>query len=345
MLFRTVLMPFIKVFQWSGLTPFSLSAEKPKSFWRSEQFHFAAITALNLMINLFGGIRNLKRIYHNHQPKEGHPKVVAYTHLLVGFIMRTNAITVLVESWANRSTQKKLLSTFDEIQIIFTEKLYLEIEDCSLRARFVKLMIFGIVKNVTLAALILTGLIFAFKWYTLYVWILMCVPFYTSALFYAQWMVYVDTIRFNIGRVNECLIRMSEEEGNGDFLIRTIDAFERLAYLRKSFSKIWQASILINRCFRWSLFIGNSTDLYFMVINFYWIIYSMVNFDFSSWSDNIFFSTLACLILMNFLVICMICEDISTTVSPFLHPTEMKIPDYCQFHQILHRAYVLHSLK
>lgn len=329
MSFRAVLVPFIRISQWCGLSPFPLVKEKPKSFWQSEAFQFTAVAVVNLLINLAACTSNLIRIVCDHQLVMGHSKLFSYTHILVGFITRIHTITVLIESYSKRSIQMKLFATFDEIEKIFKEKLNLGMDRRQLRIRFSKFIIIWAVKNAAIVILILLGFI-EFTWYTLYVEIMTFVPFYTSALFYAQWMVYADVVRSNIERMNECLAKMNDEKGinrlptDGQIFqvevssVRTLDEFERLIDLRKCFRKIWYASALINRCFRWSLFIGNSTDLYMLVGNLYWILYHMVALDIDSWYRIAFNAMCAGMISTNVIIMSMICEDINAKVSCFI---------------------------
>lgn len=329
MLFRTILAPFIRIFQWSGLSPFPLTAKKPASFWESKNCQFATITSVNLLLNIVPGIYSLVFNYLNYQPKDRYSKLVSYTHLLTGFILRINTITMLIESVSKRSTQAKLFKAFDKIEYIFTEKLNFQSKMCPPRVRFRKFMIIWVVKNVVFATLIGFSFMSAIVWYRLYVSIVMYVPFYTSTLFYAQWMVYVDVVRFNIERLNEIIMEMDDVNRsdqlptNGQifqvetFSDRTYDACERFSQLRKCFSEIWQASILTNQCFRWSLLIGIGTDLYMLVVNLYFIVYSVVNSNFDSWVHTAIAAVLVVVTSTNFLVISMVCECISVDVSWF----------------------------
>lgn len=326
MSFRAVLVPFIRFFQWSGLSPFPLAMEKSKSFWQSGAFQFTAVTVVNLLINLAACTSNLIRIIYDHQFIMGHSKLFSYTHIIVGFITRIHAITLLIESYSKRSIQMKLFTTFDEIEKIFKEKLNREMDKRQLRIRFSKFIIIWVMKNVAVVVLIILGFI-EFTWYTLYVEIITIVPFHTSALFYAQWMMYTDVIRSNIERMNECLAKMSDGKNINRFpmvgqifqveasSIRTLDEFDRLIDIQKCFGKIWYASALINRCFRWSLFIGTSTDLYQLVGNLYWILYHMLALNIDSWYRIAFGAVCAGMIATNVIIMSMICEDIKAKVS------------------------------
>lgn len=325
---RKKLPPFFRIFQWNGLSPVSLVAEKPKSFWRREAFLFSAITLMSLFINFSTGVHYLSRVFLNYQFKKGHSKLFAYTYMLVGVVTRINAVTVLTESYARRSMQTDLLTTFDEIETIFREKLNFESKKRQLQVRIFKFIIIAILKIVAMAAFVILGSSLSFQWQKLYISIVVVfIPFYTNNFFYAQWMMYVDMVRFNIEKVNEYLLKIGDEKHIDRLLtdgritqleaslIPTMDACERLTHLRKCYSKIWHASVLINRCFRWSFFINNSKDLYLLVTNLYWILFHVVKLNFFSRYNTAFCVAVAGMILMNFIIISLVCEDINVRVS------------------------------
>lgn len=329
MLFRTVLVPFIQIFQWSGLSPFPLDANKSKSFWRTETLQFAAITVVNLLINLVAGIHILSCAYFDSQPKMGYSKLFLYTHVMQGFILRTNAISALIESLTKRSIQTELLSTFDEIENIFAEKLNFKLQNCQIKMRFTTYVVIWIVKNTIMAVILILSFILTFDWYMMYLTIVTFMPFFTSTLSNAHWMIYVDVIRFNIERLNTCLMEMRDNVKCIDWHptneqifdvkalpTHTMDACERLVHLRSCFSKMWQASLMINDCFRWSFFINNGNDLYVLVVNLFWIFYRMMHSS-GSWIKITFYAFFAGLTLMKFVVVSVICEDINAEVSSY----------------------------
>lgn len=325
MLFRTVLSPIIQIYQWSGLSPFSLFTKKHKPAWQNDSFRFIAITAANLLINLIAGIHNLTRF--DYKANEVNSKMVAYTELLVTIILRAHAITVLIESCLKRSIQSELLASFDEIEQIFTKKLNHQMEKRPLRTRFRKFIIICFGKNVAIACVLILGVIAIQEWESVYYFFVTCLAFYTSTLSYAQWMVYVDVIRYNIERTNDCLMEMGDvdridwTQNQTDGYIFHIETFtmsntcDRLDQLRKCANKTWHASIQINRCFRWSIFVGSGNELFLLVINLYWILYCLMNSIFNSWYDIVFCAVWASMILSNLLVTSMLCEDINAEVS------------------------------
>lgn len=316
-----MLAPFIRIYQWSGLSPFPLFANNCKSIWRNESFRFIAITIVNLLISITACYCSL--IYFDYQSNLG-----SYINLLMTLNVFAHAFAVLIESCSKRSIQSELLTTFDEIEKIYAENLGHRMNERQLRCRFLKFTIIWILKNAFITFANILYMIAAQQYYeSLYYAIAIFLPFYTSTLSYAQWLAYVDVVRYNIERTNDCLLKMGETnnidwlgtEGH-IFCIKPVatDAFDtckRLIHLRKCFNKIWLASTLINRCFHWSLIIGSGNEMCLFVINLYWILLNLTYC--SSWPDVTFSAIWAGMILSNFLAISMICEDINIEVSVF----------------------------
>lgn len=317
-----MLAPFLRICQWSGLSPFPLFAKNSKPIRRNDSFRFVA-TVVNLLVNTTGCIYSLVRFNYRGN-------LSSYMELLMVLNVCTHAISVLIESCSKRSIQSKLLTTFDEIEKILDERLNHRMEERQLRRRFLKFTIIWIVKNTVLTFASILGVIAAQQYENVYYVIATFLPFYTSTLSYAQWLVYVDVTRYNIERTNDCLLKMGDAnridrlgmEGK-IFCIKpvAIDAFEtckKLIHLRECFNKIWLASTLINRCFHWSLIIGSGNEMCLFVINLYWMLYCLVKLPYSSsWPDIAFCALWAGFILSNFLAISMICEDINNEVSSF----------------------------
>lgn len=318
MSFRNILAPIFRIFQWSGLSPLSLIAKKSRFSWRNETFKFVVVTVALLLINFGASIYILATL----KPR---PVLYWYQRMLVLLSLRIHAITVLIESFAKKSIQSELFATFDEIEKIFGSRLHLKTDNHRLRLRFRRFIIIWIFGNVTFLALSLIDIAsIPFKWYNLYYLVVLCLPFCTSTLSYVQWMVCVDAIRFNIERVNECLVgdnkRTVKFRTNRHIFcpealsIDTYDACKRLEQLRICLAKMWLASIQINDCFRWALLVGSGISLLCLVVNLHWILLSLVAQALFSWYDIGLCAFWACQIWSNFLIISLICEDINSKV-------------------------------
>lgn len=328
MLFRTILAPIHRIFQWSGLSPFLLVAKKCKLFGRSDSFGFTTLTSVNLLLNLIVGAQNV--IQTDYNVTRSFDRLIIYGDLLMGLILRVHAITVLIECYAKRSIQSKLLAKFDEIGNIFAGRLNTRSNKRQLRRRFKKFIAIWLVKLAAFSLVMLLGPKYTFEWSNVYNLIVVLIAFYASALSYAQWLVYVDAIRYNIERMNVCLVKMRDAQRIewfptdchivrvvGAVSVDTLDAYDRLVQLRRCFYKTWQATALINRCFRWSLLIGISNGVFNVVFSVYSILYGLLTLKLLPWYDAVACTFWASLLSSDFIIISLICEDIDADVSTF----------------------------
>lgn len=324
MSFRTVLLPIIRVFRWSGLSPFPLLPSKQcNSVGRCDSIRYTAISVIIFLLILWSCIVNLRRYDYLLSVDSN---MSDYIELFMILIPRIHTFSVLIDSSTNRLNQSRLLTIFDEIETVFAQKLNMPMEKRQLRTRFWRFIIICFVKNVAIASIFLFSVLAVQTWTSVYHSSMAFLAFYTSTLSYAQWMVYVDVIRYNIERLNASLVKMGDhnriqrlQEDRYIFRVEifSLDAFdtcERLIYLRQCFNKTWQASMLINRCFRWSLLFGSGNELFLLVVNLYWILYCLVNSKFTLWLDIVLCSVWAITNLSNLFVVSMLCEDIKAKV-------------------------------
>lgn len=318
MSFRTVLAPIIQIFRWFGISSFPLFHREGASFWRKESLRFVAITFVNILINFCACIRDLSGF--DYGAETFYERVLMCVLILLTVLLRTHAITVLVESCAKRSIQLRLLTTFDGIEKIFAEYLNMPSQKQRLVARFRKYIVIWIVKNGLIVLVLSCNILLQEEWFRMINVAFLLIAFSTIGLSITQWLVYVDVVRFNLERINVCLANISNEAIPGiarDARLR-IHVFdgsekcERIIQLRKCLSKTWQASMMIDRLFRWSTFICSGNELILLVINLYWILYTVVVAG--EWSDIFFCSYWALVICSNFTFISMICEDINSKV-------------------------------
>lgn len=328
MSFRSVLMPIIRLFQWSGLSPFQLIDNNGKYVQQSDSFRFTLITAVNLVINLVMGIATtIQTDFGVTQPVD---RLNVYGDLMTTSTVRIHAIAVLIESYAQRSIQLKLIAKLDEIEKILSEDFNLGIDKQRLRYRFNKFIAIWLVKMVTFLLTLLLGPLSTFTSCNLHFLVVMFTAFYPSTLSFAQWLVYVDTMRYIVEKMNVCLTELNDASQvqwppDDGYIFHVVEVFsndaidvcERLSKLRLCYCKTWQASALLNRCFRWSFMIGASTGALLIVTYLYSTLYGLLTLKTFPWYDALFCISLTSLLLSDFLFISLICEDISDDVSIF----------------------------
>lgn len=321
MSFRAVLAPIIRVFRWVGLSSFPLSHQESESFWREKSLAFAAITIVNVLVNLLMAIEDISEI--NFARVSFHARIELYVDLVLTCLLRIHTITVLMESCIKRSIQLSLLTTFDGIEAVFAENLNLPVDNRQL-PRFRKFIIISIVQSGLIAVVYIAGVLSQGYWLPMISTMFVLLAFCVISLSNAQWLVFVDAVRFNLERINVCLAKMGDAESQ-EYMrtVRDIPGLnesengERIVQLRKCLNGTWKASLLINRCFRWSLFIGIGNQLLVLVINLYWILYSLLHMNIAVINQITFCTSWALVILSHFLLMSLICEDINNNVSKF----------------------------
>lgn len=354
MLFRTVLGPIIRINQWSGLSPFPSFAKRCISFGRCDSLRFATITAVHLLMNFILGIQNA--IQTDYNVTGAFDRMIIYGDLLMALALRLHAFTVLIESYTKRSIQLNLMSEFDEIENIFAKNLNLKSDEKQLRQRFWKFIAIWFVKLMMFSMVLLMGPLLTFEWYNLYYLIIVFIAFYSGSLSFAQWLVYVDVIRYNIERLNVCLVKMNEatdinrfRADENIFFVRAIppdaqDMCERLDHLRKCFSKVWQASILINQSFRWSFLIGIGSGVFIVVFSLYSILFGFYTLQMLRWYDYVVCIGWTVVFSSDFFIISMICEQINAGVSISPTQTLRSVLFHKSKLQVTRMLYLLHQI-
>lgn len=322
MRFRRVLFPLVRVCQYSGLCPISVYGSDTNSALSNKRKRFATLTAAICVVQLLLCIYTFT--HTNNIFDSSRSRMFVYTNMYVTFTMRVHAIIVLVESFVKRSIQLELFEKIDEIETIFIEKLNRKSNDERLRRRFRHFVIVWIVKFVVFNLIILLAGILTSEWRIVNALAITCAPLYISTLFYAQLMVYLDVVKYNIESINDCLAKLRDAprfhwtRWNSQPLPATemIDVPQQLVYLRICYSKTWEASILINSCVRCSLLLGINNDFVFSVANLYSILYLVFKLPFAMTYWRLLVRAMwAGLNVSHVWILSMICEQILEQVS------------------------------
>lgn len=321
MRFRNLLLPLIRLCQFSGLCPISVYGSKAISPLLNKRKRFATLTAAIFVVQM------LMCIYTFSDSGSfidwSRSKMFSYTNLFVFFTVRLHVAVVLIESYVKRTIQCELLEKFDEIDEIFSEKLKLKSNDDQLRRRFRQFLIVWIVKLVVINLIVLLIGISTTNWRIINVFALTFAPLYTNTLFYAQLKVYLDVVKYNIETINDCLAKLRDASPNWIWLDRkpvpateTMDVPQQLIYLRICYSKTWEASVLINQCVRWSLLLGFNNEFVFSIVNLYSILYIALKLPFAMNSTRLLLRvSWTGLNVSHFIMLSMICEQILEQVS------------------------------
>lgn len=320
MRFRRILLPLIRLWQCSGLCPISVYGSNAISESVETKIGFALSTAITLFLQLFVAVHFFTHSNYYIDWSKSH--ILGYIRLFGSITLRLHAIVVLIESYAKRSIQLRVLEKFDEIEDIFVVKLKIPTNDERVRRRCRRIIIFWISKYAAFVIVIFVGGIMLFQWVVFYQLMMLFAPVYTCTLFYAQLVVYLDMIKYNLEMINDCLAKLKELprirwHHQRHHAITSTDICQQLTHLRRCYGKTWETSSLINRCVRWSLFLGVTSDFTLYVANLYWIRHYIFNAPDKLGALVIFLLWIA-INMSNFLLVSRICDQILAEVSTLL---------------------------
>lgn len=324
MRFRIVLKPVIRLCQCSGLCPISVyGSNKNRNGIRIKNIRFAALTMAMLMVLLINCI--VYCVYSSYFVRWKDSAILIIIAMLVTITIRAHTGMVLIESYKNRSIQLQLLKKYDEIESVFTTKLKMKTNDARVRRRCFSFIFIWIVKVALCISIpYLCGYLTSNR-RTINVISVALVPIYFSTLFYAQLMVYLDLVRYNLEMINKCLTKLKDppqihwlrlqRQPICRFTSEICDISQQLIHLRICYNKTWEAAMLINRYARWSLLLGVNNDFVFYVTNLYWILYFLIYLSSSTWSSLVIFMMFAAMNTSHFVQLSMICEQIMEQVT------------------------------
>lgn len=315
MKFRRVLISAVRLFQCSGLCPVSVYEYDPalrKSSGKWLAVLTATICALNVCLWVY------VTMHFVYLVDERKPKIFTFIAWVVSSTIRAHTIAVLIESYTNRAMQLKLLEKLDEIEDIFVYKLHVKSDDVWLRGRCHRFIVVWLLKLALVVFVAFFAAVAVLNLDSLVRLAIMVMPLYTSTLFYAQLAVYLHMVEYNTGKINNCLRRLRDIprifwHGHQRHALLTVemhDVCEQLIHLRICYCKTWQASVLINRCVRWSFLIGVTNDFVLYVANLYWILFSLVQPSFENWLGLGIYVSWISVLMTHFLVITGACDQI-----------------------------------
>lgn len=313
---RGVLFSVVRLCQCSGLCPISVYGPNTKQ----KKIAFASVTAIIFILQLLMCIHLYVYSENLYWPKS---TLLPYISWVVTFTMRLHAAIILIESCANRSIQSKLFDKLDDIATIFNQKLRMKTDEDRLRGYCHRFIIAWIVKILLVVCSILMATMLSPKWQQSYRLGMTLAPFCTTTLFSTQLMLYLDTVKYNIETTNEGLMKLMDSprivwhRHQRHIMLSThkVDVCEQLVHLRECYCKTWEASMLINRCVRWSLMVGVTNDFIMSITNLYWMLYCTLHGSFDERILLIIATLWVVFIMAHFMLISRICDQISEQVS------------------------------
>lgn len=269
-----LLSPVIRICQWSGLSPLDLNRDTAFTSRHVQSHRILMVIWLTIEIAHFlhGFIQ--MDIYINWK----FSKILIYIDIITPLFIRLHVIVLFIESFLKRSEQVELLDKIAEIETFFVRKFQVKIDAKKLQRKFRNYLIFWVLR----IAGIIVCMCLVKSWGDAYYLLLYIVPFYSSTLMYAQYLSYVETIRYCVELLNENIgqfdmSHVSQQEQSGEKLVEkrtfifTFNKIERLRDLRHVYRLIWQASLLVNHYVLWSLPIAINNEFITLINDLYWI--------------------------------------------------------------------------
>lgn len=318
MQFRRALFLAVRICQWSGLCPISVYGSNVNATIENRKIHFASLSAVHFIVQLIFSIYTFMVVDYSSQWYGS--KLILCTVSFVSFVVRIHAGVVLIESYANRSIHFELLQKLDEIETILVGELKTKINHDRLKRRFCRFIIVWIVLYFGLYLTITFKTILTSDWYYLREFVSGLISCYISSLFFGQYLVYLDVLKYIIEMTNSCLAKLKDSPQFYRLRphrqhIESRDICQQLTDLRNCYCKIWKASVLINRCFQWSLLLGVITEFSSSIVSLYWILYTLFNSTPEMDLMMVLTGVAVAITMSNLVLISIICEQIWDQVS------------------------------
>lgn len=285
-----------RVWQFSGLAPITFQhvsyEPKPSANLRYFGYFMIVIELLPLI---------LCNIYINFYIDWTLPSIASYMDLLTLNAIRLLSIVIHIEALIKRDTLIIFLRKLQKIDKILLNHLGLSEEYSS----FLRQMIFDCVFlaleiAIMFVCLIAYSLIYEDYKYLCY-WFMYVLPFVISNIRYMQFVAFVRLIkiRFQLVRQRFNQIIQSERDKmqtkvnaakDDPFLAKfnTLKKLEKhmvyqeVVLVRRVYHLLWEATILVNKFFHWTMPFAIGNDFCTLVTNFYWLFLWIVHSNFST---------------------------------------------------------------
>lgn len=220
------------------------------------------------------------------------PKMYNYITILVPIIIYIQAAVILIESFLKRSHQIALINKFVEIDVVFQQKFTKERNLKKIKTKCISFTVIWALKIMLLTLAVFYFVYETEEWSSLYYLFIYLLPFSLSTLYYIQSMIFIVITKYNIEIINDCLKRINDKsEIDWSRVLSSLyfkksrlndnndlnKVGEQIIALQKAFSIVWESTILINHCVRWSLPLGINNDFFVFVTNLYWLVLWSLN--------------------------------------------------------------------
>lgn len=281
----SAMLPFLRLFQFSFLTPFALT----KNLKITKTFLLTIYSVLMILVCV--GAIYFHFVNRNLSLVEEDFSIGRFVFFILQVWSWISLLVIIIESIIKRDSQSKLLDELAEVDLILSNEFNIEVNERDVRKimlwRFVIwLLCFLGIKS---ANFIYNGIIFKDPEATgvLDVWIWSLTPFLICCFRNFQIITYILSIKERFLRLHKCLEKTDllpnqEHRPNSNGKIDEINDISKVIVLENVYAKLWQATLLVNKSFGASIVVNTLTDFLWITACFY-NLYVALNVD-----DNIF---------------------------------------------------------
>lgn len=281
-------MPFIKLFQLIGLSPFIVTDNITLIEAKHTTLYSIVSIAVFLAAFIYGFFQEDLFSIPNQQPMNE----IAHT---VDFIQLTGIrfahLVILFEALMQRKNLIQLLCKLNDWDSI-VQKYYnnLQISHETIRKKIILKLLASGTFYIGIQLILLLIILVRAQYQFTYYWSLYLIPFTVCCLRYVQIYILISLIKDRFHLINQKIERLQLNSAekfktNHEVLVMTkgdlnnsdLSAVEQLIILRQLYDKLWELTQLTNKCFGLSLLVNIGNDFVAITGHCYWIFLTIEN--------------------------------------------------------------------
>lgn len=287
--FLKPILPVFRMWQYCGLAPLSLEIGFPSTkFYKYYSYSIIFIQVITYVIGI---------AYNDFYVDWTDLSIMSYMDLITLNAVHFISILIHIETIIKRNKQIQFYKKIRQIDRIFSENLGFHQNFYLLRNQTALDCGFCILE---LSLMYVTNVIYSIqnnKPKFLNYWFIYSVPLAISNIRYIQFVAFIRLIKLRLEVIHCCFKRIILFEnielnkvivglGPNNQIRVEFDPFgldtesslvyEEIIFLRQCYYFLWEASVLVNKSFHWTMPFAIGNDFCTLVTNFYWIFLWMV---------------------------------------------------------------------
>lgn len=272
---------YIFLFQIFGLCPFGRNEFQNYIFGLYSLLYFVVLVILTLIAFLYNKI-----IYDNNS-------ISAMVAGLVFLGEISTHVIIILQAFVSRYDLKKILTEISDIDDIFQNKLLRPVDWTTLKRKYFFKFTSIIVISKGLLIFLLTFLVSGSRKTTSLFWLHASFSIAVVNMRCIQNVFFVDLLRDRLEFLNQRLTEIAQRNSKKSKLILFVDAydhrnhrnkptaireeFNEVLALKQIYGMIWNASVLLNNCFGWSVLAIVTRSFIGFTSHGYWLFLGMEN--------------------------------------------------------------------